>query len=233
MKIGYMMRQLTACMGLLVISATASAGLITTTIDLGSYITTDRNGLSPATDAQWVGGSDFFVRGRRGGESNNNPQLEAQLFFTFDLSAIASYYEFISATLELTQNSKLNGVNSGDLFLATVDSAWDTGSNMPGFNTTSTKNEFKFGTNGPANAGPALNRDFAIDLSTQVGSWLDGSQNNHGLRMRIEDEFAGASFLTTAEQGPRLVIVSQVPTPTPLALLGLGIAILAWRQRNP
>ena len=134
-------------MGLLVISATASAGLITTTIDLGSYITADRNGLSPATDAQWAGGSDFFVRGRRGGASDGNPQLEAQLFFTFDLSAIASYYEFISATLELTQNSKLNSVNSGDLFLATVTSEWDTGANKPGFNTTPISSEFMFGNN--------------------------------------------------------------------------------------
>lgn len=233
-----MLRKLatSAIVGLVItgMSNAANAGLFSTTLSLGDYTTVDKNGAAPATSASlqggsnWTGGSEFFVRGRA---NDNNPELEAQLFFLFDLSAIDTSFEFKSAKLEFTQNSKLNAVNSAELFLATVTENWNTTDMKPVFGTTTISGEASIGDNGPAKAGPAVDRDFSIDLSSQVADWLDGSQANYGLRMRIDDAFAAASFLDGSESGPRLTI-TQVPVPAPLALLGLGLGALSFGTRR-
>lgn len=216
--------------GLTAAAGAANAGFITTILGVDDYVTAARNGDSPAVSAQWGGGTDFFVRGRRGGASNGNPQLETQLFFRFDLSSLLDL-ALESVTLELNQNSKLNAVNSGDLYLATVTEDWNSSGSAPGFNSTGTADEFVFGNNGPASAGPAVDRSFSIDLTTQAAAWLDGTQDNFGLRMRIEDEFAAASFLVSGENAPRLV-VTQVPAPGILLLMGLGLCLLGATTRK-
>ena len=188
-----------------------------TTVPMQHFTTAAQNDTvgddSPAEAGQAGLTGPLYVRERA---NENNPELEVEAFLQFDLSGLSND-PIGSATLELHENHKLNSVNSGDLFIARVLEAWDASGNDPVFAEETTANdgaggitdvadEFMFGNNGSASAGPAVSIDFSIDITTWVQGWLADPSSNHGVRLRISDAFVGAAFDDTGANAPRLIV---------------------------
>ncbi len=208
----------------------ANAGLVTqTVIPLNQFQTAADNGESPAASGQFAG--PFYVRERA---NENNPELEVNAFFDFDLSALSAG-QVVNATLTLHENHKLNNVNSGDLFLARVTEPWDATTNNPTFDQgVDLAGELFIGDNGNATDGPVVDISFVIDVTDIVSDWLANPSSNHGFRLRLDDAFVGAAFDHDGPNAPVLTItqVSTIPEPTISALLMLsGVALLRRRRR--
>ncbi|MFC1806567.1 DNRLRE domain-containing protein [Planctomycetota bacterium] len=208
---------------------TAQEGKLVSVLGLSEFQTAARNGASPAPTGSRVAGAPLFVRERA---NDSDPQLEVRAFLKFDLAEMLTQADAVSATLNLHEFNKLNNVNNAPLYIAAVTEAWDATTNLPSFGQLiDGASEFSFGTNGPANAGAAVDIDFAIDVANIVRGWQADPSSNHGLRIRIGDSFVGAAFDHTGPDAPQLVI-EHIPEPTTMALLALGGIGLVVRRRR-
>lgn len=215
-------------------SASLVAPLLTMAmLDVADSTTAADNGQSPAAAGQFAG--PLYVRERA---NENDPQLEVEAFLKFDLSGLDPR-DIAQATLVLHEDNKLNSANSADLFIARVLEDWDSTGNDPVFAEETTANdgvngitdvteEFLFGNNGPAAAGPVVDITHNIDITSWAQLWLADPANNFGVRLRIDDAFVGASFDSAQ------LIIKQVAAPEPAtAVLGvLGFAGLVMRRRR-
>ena len=204
--------------------------LLTTDFTSFEFRTAAENGQSPATSGAFAG--PLYVR-ERGNEAN--PELEVQAFLRFDLSGLSDA-PIQSATLLLHENNKLNNVNSADMSIARVTGAWDTGATPPQFDITPVVDEFVFGNNGPASAGPTVDIDFAIDITDYVLEWQNDPLSNEGVRLAFaQNAFVGAAFDSTGADAPVLQVVQIVPEPGSLAVwtvVGLLGVVLFRRHRK-
>lgn len=207
-----------------------------TMLDIAEFTTAAENDTvgddSPAEGGQFA--SPLYVRERA---NENNPELEVEAFLKFDLSGLSDS-EILNATLVLNQDHKLNNVNSADLSIARVLEAWDSSGNDPVFAEETTSNdgvggitdvadEFVFGNNGPASAGPAVDITHVINLTDWVKLWQADASSNHGVRLRIDDGFVGASFASA-----QLIIKQVLPEPATASLAVIGAAGLLLRRRR-
>jgi hypothetical protein len=88
------------------------------------------------------------------------------------------------------------------MFLARVTEDWDPSTTVPVFDGTGVADEFTFGNNGPASAGPAVDIDFEIDVTDIVRQWQAGTAENFGFRLSMADAFVGAAFDATGPDAP-------------------------------
>jgi len=213
----------------------------TMTVGVSAFTTAAKNGESPATSGQTTG--PLYVRERADNESPERPELQVQAFMTFDLSSLAGL-DVASAVLMMHETNKLNNVNSADMFIARVVEAWNTSGMLPvygepsvdglesaGPDGTDVADTAFFGNNGPASAGPVVSIDHQFDMTAWVTQWLADPSSNHGVRLHMEDAFAGATFFDSAgPDAPRLVVTFAVPEPATTLLVPLGLAALAVRS---
>jgi len=160
-----------------------------------------------------------------------NPEQQVRAFLKFDLSDLDSG-EVLEATLYLHENNKLNSVYNADLLIGRVLTDWDaTGGTAPLFSDP-VAGEFVFGTNGEATEGPAVDIDFAVDVTEFVQAWQTDPSSNFGFRLALAPAFVGAAFDDTGDFAPVLVITQAVPEPSTLALAALGLLGLSLCGRH-
>ncbi len=197
-----MMRQ-SLFVALLVAAFTFSASRVDAiTFDSFVFQTAADNGESPAVSGQFNG--PLYVRERA---NENNPELEVRAFLQFNTFGITGT-KIESATLNLHQNHKLNNVNSANMSVAQVATAWDPVTTKPTFNQAIVAGtDTVFGNNGPASAGPAVSIDHAIDVTSIVQDWAIDPSSNHGVRLAFaQNAFVGAAFDSVGPNAPTLEV---------------------------
>lgn len=183
---------------------------------------------------------DFFIRERR---SAGQSDRQVSSFFQFDVSSLTVgdvTTPGFQAVFEIDYISQLNafvGSNSAPAIVGRVVSGdgWDSTSGIDfplhdwGFdeatNTTTAQNTQTLIADIPALA-PA-GQTLSVDITDIVTGWVDGSFDNYGLVLFIDElEAQGAGF-----SNPEIV-TSIVPEPGSLALLTLGGLLVTRRRRN-
>lgn len=210
--------------------------LITSTLSIDRFVVAGSTGTNtdPANVGAWADSGPYFVRERSVG---NAEQLRSEFFFQFDLSGLDPDKPIFSARLSIFQIHRLNSVaaNFSDLELGRMAEPWDLdGENFPVFGQEKVEEPFVFGTNiafGPDAAAMGFyggdpdnpeDTDGQVDITVTVRRWLNGTSENHGLRMRMTDRSntaAGFGFEDnpeTMDQNEELVlIIRQLDTDDP------------------
>jgi hypothetical protein len=200
---------------------------VTTQFAMSDFTTASRRGDSPSTGG-WTGSGPLFVRERA---NDANPEMETRAYLDFDLGGLGAM-PIASATLKLHEFDKLNSVHSASLYLAKITDDWDSSTIPPSFGGTGVTDEFTFGNNGPASAGPSVDIYFDIDVTDIVKAWQADPASNYGFRLRIGDNFVGAAFDDTGPNAPVLLVTQLVPEPSTLAISALGLACLGFCRRR-
>lgn len=171
----------------------------------GPHTTVDANNVSPATlgnnlNSDKFGGNPFATTLYVRGHSNDSQKVRA--FMTFDLSTLPGG-DVANATLFL-RGFSLNDNNSNTLQVSALGQSWTT---TPSYQIARqggivTGADVSTGLNGD------LIRDYQLDVSEMVRSWVSGTWVNHGLVLELANESAsnGIGFYTTGANGPRLEI---------------------------
>lgn len=179
----------------------------------------------------------FRLRERAAGGSDQDKRTRA--FLDFDLSAFEgdSNLELLDATLTFTQDSR--NVNSGLLEIGRVADDWDT--STVAFDQL-IEDLYTFG--GTNTSGTGNDKDFAVEITDIVNSWLTGDEENNGLSIRFSElGYFIADFYDAFDTGadpsllPQLRLTfAQYPTvPEPstwaIALLLGAVTIFVRRRR--
>ena len=168
--------------------------------------------------------TQLFMRERNSNAASQEKWRIAS-FFKFDLSSLTTSIvnsSIFSATFEAELAGRVNTVRNLGASIGQVNTNWDNVSgSFPLFEyaAASTNKQTLVG-----NVKTAAFTTYSIDITSIVRDWVNGTQDNNGLVLfGSRREFQGAGFNSTA-------LKVEVPEPSSIAILGLGLIGLGLRR---
>ncbi len=212
----------TFCLLSIFIVPNAQAGLITISADYINVSADGDNDSVGTVKTNSLSGNEVIAR-ERANQSQTDMMIAS--FIQFDISWLTTGIvnsSLFSASFDADFSARLNGLNNMSVMLGQVDHSWNysTGS-LPLF-------ELAALSTNPATLVGNVKSDafgtYSLDVTNIVRDWVNGSAINNGFVVYgSAPVFQGAGFNNVALQ-------VEVPEPTSIAILALGIMGLAARR---
>ncbi len=210
----------------LLLVGSANAAVITYLVDSTAISTSTNSDFYVASNATGtLVGNTTLLAGRAG--TGSTPEMRS--FLKFDITGLNSEDAVTSAVFRIYRSdSDSNNYQYGSVFLFSLDSAFDTGA--------ANKYSQLGGTSRGTILAPAdtSNKYFEVDVTALVQAWQADPSSNFGFAIRGEEGFNGTGKIFHSATGANVpqLVVTTVPEPSAIALLGLGGLALVIRRRR-
>ena len=181
------------------------------------------------TDSLWV--ARHNQTGATDGDGDGQADGDNRSFLKFDLSGFTDANDIQDATLRLfLRDADPNGAVS----VRRVTDDWNTSNLLYSESVDPTS----LGTIVTQEVNDPTGFYYELDLTSLVQDWVDGTFDNFGLRLSGSEGFNGTFRGFDSSTGlnpPQLVVTANVPEPSTLVLLALGLsacAVGAYRRRR-
>lgn len=209
----------TFCLLSIFIVPNAQAGLITISADYINVSADGDNNSVGTVKTDSLSGNEVIARER---QNQNQQDMLIASFIQFDISWLTASIvnsSLFSASFDADFAARLNGSNNMSVMLGQVGNSWDYSmGSLPLF-------DFAGLSTNPATLIGNVKTDafgtYSLDVTSIVRDWVNGNTINNGFVVYGKEKvYQGAGFNNVALQ-------VEVPEPTSIAILALGIMGLA------